>query len=132
MQFMLKKILPVVDDNSEKLMIYNNLNAVFLLPIFIFTANEHVEIMRSVEVFSDVFFWEITIGAGIMGYLINFATYLQIKYTSPLSHNVSGTAKAAAQTVLALVIFRNPVSLQGLFGCAIVIIASSIYTQIKS
>jgi len=51
-----KKILPVVDDNSEKLMIYNNLNAVFLLPIFIFTANEHVEIMRSVEVFSDVFF----------------------------------------------------------------------------
>ena len=34
-----KKILPVVDDNSEKLMIYNNLNAVFILPpiIYLFT-----------------------------------------------------------------------------------------------
>ena len=34
-----KKILPVVDDNSEKLMIYNNLNSVFILPplIYLFT-----------------------------------------------------------------------------------------------
>ena len=30
-----KKILPVVNDNSEKLMIYNNVNAVLLLPIII-------------------------------------------------------------------------------------------------
>ena len=28
-------------------------------------------------------------------------TGLQIKVTSPLTHNISGTAKAAAQTVLA-------------------------------
>jgi len=127
-----KKVLPVVDDNSEKLMIYNNLNAVFLLPVFIFGANEFTEIQQSAAVFSDSLFWTITIVAGIMGYLINYATYLQIKFTSPLSHNVSGTAKAAAQTVIALLIFRNPVSTQGLLGCAIVIVASFIYTQIKS
>ena len=30
-----KKILPLLDDNSEKLMIYNNMNAVLILPIFI-------------------------------------------------------------------------------------------------
>jgi len=125
------KILPVVDDNSEKLMIYNNLNAAILLPICIFFTNERIEILNSMEVFHDSLFWTITLVAVIMGYLINFATYLQIKYTSPLSHNVSGTAKAAAQTIVALIIFRNPVTTQGMFGCAIVIIASFVYSQIK-
>jgi len=126
-----KKVSSVVEDNSEKLMIYNNINAVLLLPVFIFAANEHTEIQTHFGVFFDSFFWSITIIAGVMGFLINYATYLQIKFTSPLSHNVSGTAKAAAQTILALLIFRNPVSIQGLTGCAIVIIASSIYTQLK-
>eukprot|EP00485_Elphidium_margaritaceum_P000166 CAMPEP_0202694290 /NCGR_PEP_ID=MMETSP1385-20130828/8187_1 /ASSEMBLY_ACC=CAM_ASM_000861 /TAXON_ID=933848 /ORGANISM="Elphidium margaritaceum" /LENGTH=290 /DNA_ID=CAMNT_0049350107 /DNA_START=10 /DNA_END=878 /DNA_ORIENTATION=+ len=37
-----KKILPVVDDNSEKLMIYNNMNAVLLLPIFIVLFTDEV------------------------------------------------------------------------------------------
>ena len=32
---------------------------------------------------------------------IGYVTGLQIKVTSPLTHNISGTAKAAAQTVLA-------------------------------
>ena len=53
-------------------------------------------------VFYDSFFWAISITAGIFGFLINFASYLQIRFTSPLSHNVSGTAKAATQTVIAL------------------------------
>ena len=34
-------------------------------------------------------------------------TGLQIKVTSPLTHNISGTAKAAAQTVLATQWFQE-------------------------
>ena len=49
--------------------------------------------------------------AGVAGFLINIATYLQIKYTSPLTHAISGTAKACVQTVLGVMIYRNPVSL---------------------
>ena len=41
-----------------------------------------------------------TIG-GVFGFGIGYVTGLQIKATSPLTHNISGTAKAAAQTVLA-------------------------------
>ena len=127
-----KKILPVVDDNSEKLMIYNNLNAVFLLPIFIvlFT-DEIIEISVSQYAFQQSNFWGITCVAGIFGFLINFASYIQIKFTSPLTHNVSGTAKAAAQTLIALYVFRNPVTAIGLLGCGVVIVASFAYSRVR-
>eukprot|EP00484_Ammonia_sp_Unknown_P017306 CAMPEP_0197031434 /NCGR_PEP_ID=MMETSP1384-20130603/10438_1 /TAXON_ID=29189 /ORGANISM="Ammonia sp." /LENGTH=322 /DNA_ID=CAMNT_0042460957 /DNA_START=27 /DNA_END=991 /DNA_ORIENTATION=+ len=86
-----KKVLPVVDDNSEKLMIYNNMNSVLILPIFIvlFT-DEVIEISVSQYAFQQTAFWGITVIAGIFGFLINFASYIQIKFTSPLTHNVSG------------------------------------------
>eukprot|EP01084_Bolivina_argentea_P019159 35633_1 len=127
-----KKILPVVDDNSEKLMIYNNLNAVFLLPIFIVAfTDEVIEISVSQYAFQQIQFWEITLVAGIFGFLINFASYIQIKFTSPLTHNVSGTAKAAAQTVIALYVFQNPTTATGLIGVAVVIFGSFAYSRVR-
>jgi len=127
-----KKVLPFVDDNSEKLMIYNNINAMIILPfcIYLFT-DEPIYVKYNMEVFSSLTFWTITVVAGIMGYLINFATYLQIRFTSPLSHNISGTAKAAAQTIIALIVYQNPITLKGMVGCAIVIIASFAYSRVK-
>merc|ERR1719273_553114 len=127
-----KKILPLLDDNSEKLMIYNNMNAVLILPIFIvlFT-DEVIEITVSQYAFQQTQFWGITLIAGIFGFLINFASYIQIKFTSPLTHNVSGTAKAAAQTVIALYVFQNPTTAIGLLGCGLVIIGSFAYSRVK-
>ena len=43
-------------------------------------------------------------------------TGLQIKVTSPLTHNISGTAKAAAQTVLATQWFQEVGRGQGAGG----------------
>lgn len=127
-----KKILPVVEENSEKLMMYNNLNAVIILPIFIFLfTDEAAEISLHQKAFMTMVFWVITIIAGLFGFLINFASYIQIKYTSPLSHNVSGTAKAAAQTVIALMVFRNPVTLQGIVGIIVVILGSFAYSRMR-
>eukprot|EP01084_Bolivina_argentea_P169691 294142_1 len=127
-----KKILRVVDESAEKLMIYNNLNAVFLLPIFIvlFT-DEVIEISVSQYAFQQGQFWGITLVAGIFGFLINFASYIQIKYTNPLTHNVSGTAKAAAQTVIALYVFQNPSTTKGLIGNAVTIIGAYAYSRVK-
>jgi hypothetical protein len=36
--------------------------------------------------------------------------FLQVKYTSALTNTISGTAKACVQTLLAAMIFRNPIS----------------------
>lgn len=42
---------------------------------------------------------------GIMGFAIGLVTVMQVKATSPLTHNISGTAKAAAQVIFVLFIF---------------------------
>jgi len=128
----IKKIMPVVDNNSEKLMIYNNINAIILLPIFIILfTSEPIEINMSSFVFYTQTFWGITLVAGIFGFLINFASYIQIKYTSPLGHNVSGTAKGAFQTIVALYVFQNPWTYQGIFGQAFILIFSFVYSRVK-
>jgi hypothetical protein len=43
----------------------------------------------------------------ICRFAIGYVTGLQIKVTSPLTHNISGTAKAAGQTVLATHLYNE-------------------------
>lgn len=56
---------------------------------------------------------------------------LQIRYTSPLTHNISGTAKAATQSALAYVIWQNEVTFMACFGIFLVLFGSSLYTAVK-
>jgi hypothetical protein len=44
--------------------------------------------------------------AGVLGTLMNIASFFQIKYTSALTHNVSGTAKSCVQSILAWFIYQ--------------------------
>ena len=49
----------------------------------------------------------IQVRVNIPRFAIGYVTGLQIKVTSPLSHNISGTAKAAGQTVLATHLYNE-------------------------
>ena len=42
---------------------------------------------------------------GFLGFLVGYATSLQIKLTSPLTHNISGIAKSCLQTILGVFYF---------------------------
>ena len=54
---------------------------------------------------SNPIFWSAMCIAGFFGFSIGIVTVLQIKATSPLSHNISGTAKAAVQSMMAFYIW---------------------------
>lgn len=43
---------------------------------------------------------------GVLGFLLNIATYLQIRNASPLMYLISGTVKPALQAFLALLVFH--------------------------
>ena len=45
--------------------------------------------------------------AGILGFSMGYVTGYQIQMTSPLTHNVSGTAKSYVQTLLAVVVYTE-------------------------
>ena len=73
-------------------MYYNTINAIIILAPFMLISGELQEIQKLTFLHEPVFWVNMTIAA-VMGYLINIASFLQIKYTSPLTHMISGTAK---------------------------------------
>lgn len=68
---------------------------------------------------------------GIFGFAIGYFTMLQIKVTSPLTHNVSGTAKACAQTVLATYWYDEKKTVLWWISNIIVLTASATYARIR-
>jgi hypothetical protein len=81
--------------------------------------------------FFSVLFWIAMLVAGIFGFSIGIVTVLQIKATSPLTHNISGTAKAAVQSLLAFYIWKNSWTIKGLLGIFITLGGSLAYTYVK-
>jgi GDP-fucose transporter C1 len=126
-----KKVLPVVDNDHWKLTFYNNINAIILfLPLMAYF--EAGVIMEAVHLqFVNPVFWSAMMVAGCFGFSIGIVTVLQIKATSPLSHNISGTAKAAVQSMMAFYIWKNPATLMGVSGMFVVLGGSLVYTFVK-
>lgn len=76
-------------------------------------------------------YWAIMTLGGLLGVSIGIATAHQIQMTSPLTHNISGTAKAAVQTLIALLVYRNVVTGLGLVSIAIVLGGSMAYALVR-
>lgn len=126
-----KKVLPAVDDNHWKLTFYNNINACLLfLPLVFFFEWEVLVGAVNAQLISGAFWSAMTV-AGFFGFSIGIVTVLQIKATSPLTHNISGTAKAAVQSMMAFYIWGNPATVMGVLGIFTVLGGSLLYTLVK-
>lgn len=125
-----KKILPMVDNNVWRLTLYNNINAtVLFIPLMLFFGEFNTVI--SFPHLGNVHFWYVMSISGFLGFAIGYATGLQIQYTSPLTHNVSGTAKACAQTVLACMYNGDVKSFLWWCSNMTVLVGSMSYTEVK-
>lgn len=95
-----KTVLPAVNNEIWLLSYYNNLYAcIFFVPLIIF--NGEIKTLMEYNNILSLNFWSLMTISGFCGFAIGYVTALQIKVTSPLTHNISGTAKACAQTVMA-------------------------------
>ena len=125
-----KRVLPNVDNNIWRLQYYNNLNALLLLlPLIVITGE--VSVLRAFPYWTSPYFWALIITAGLFGIAIGYVTALQIQVTSPLTHNVSGTAKACAQTILACVVYSEAKPFWWWVSNAMVLGGSSAYTYVR-
>jgi len=126
-----KKVLPAVEDNMWKLTYYNNINAsILFIPLVLYFEGDKIKDAMNVQLISPMFWAAMTV-AGVFGFSIGIVTVLQIKVTSPLSHNISGTAKAAVQSMLAFYIWGNPATVMGVLGIFVVLGGSLLYTLVK-
>uniref|UniRef100_K9IJV7 Putative gdp-fucose transporter n=1 Tax=Desmodus rotundus TaxID=9430 RepID=K9IJV7_DESRO len=125
-----KKVLPVVDNSIWRLTFYNNVIACILfLPLLLLLGE-----LRTLRLFvqlDSAHFWGMMTLGGLFGFAIGYVTGLQIKFTSPLTHNVSGTAKACAQTVLAVLYYEETKSFLWWTSNLMVLGGSSAYTWVR-
>jgi GDP-fucose transporter C1 len=148
-----KKTLKYVNQEVWLLSYYNNAYSVFLfLPLIIVSgelktvmAYEHLKEMwfwgklSLISLLQNLFFYKIVLGfflgmmtvSGLCGFLIGYVTSLQIKVTSPLTHNISGTAKACAQTVLATSYYNESRTNSWWASNFIVLFGSFAYARVK-
>jgi len=125
-----KKILPVVDDNHWRLTWYNNINATVMFLPLVYYFERHI-LVEFMDTLTSKIFWVGMNIAGFFGFAIGIVTVLQIKATSPLTHNISGTAKAAVQSIMAYVIWKNEPTFMGVLGIFTVLGGSLLYTYVK-
>ncbi|XP_063800393.1 GDP-fucose transporter 1 isoform X2 [Pseudophryne corroboree] len=124
------KILPAVEGSIWRLTFYNNVNACILfLPLLLLFGE--VNTFISFDKLDSLYFWGMMTLGGIFGFAIGYVTGMQIKFTSPLTHNISGTAKACAQTVLAVFYFHDTKSFLWWTSNAMVLGGSFSYTWVK-
>lgn len=125
-----KKVMPAVDGNIWSLTFYNNVNACFLfVPLMVIFGE--IPVVTSFEHLMDMSFWSMMTIGGIFGFAIGYVTGLQIKVTSPLTHNISGTSKAAAQTVLATYWFSEVKPFWWWVSNLVVLVGSGAYARVR-
>ncbi|CAF0753592.1 unnamed protein product [Adineta ricciae] len=100
------RCLPCVDNNVWRLCLYNNFNACILFLPLMLIFGELTPVFTFPKLFNIPFWFAMTM-AGVLGFSMGYVTGYQIQMTSPLTHNVSGTAKSYVQTLLAVVAYSE-------------------------
>lgn len=109
---------------------YVNLYSCILFIPLMMISGEFSVVAKYSNLFEPSFWGYLTIG-GICGFSIGYVTGLQIKVTSPLTHNISGTAKACAQTVMATQWFSESKSWLWWLSNFVVLFGSGMYARVK-
>ncbi|RUS35557.1 triose-phosphate transporter family-domain-containing protein [Jimgerdemannia flammicorona] len=126
-----KKTLSVVENNQWRLLHYNTTLSILFLAPLVFFSGELSDIAAYVYFLDEFPFWFLMTITGVSGFAVNIAMFLQIKYTSALTNTISGTAKACVQTVLAAMIFQNPISVMNATGILLALFGSGYYSWIR-
>ncbi|CAK1578052.1 unnamed protein product [Parnassius mnemosyne] len=125
-----KKVLPSVNQEVWLLSYYNNAYSIILfLPLIVM--NGEIGVLWNYNNFDSIYFWMQMVMGGVCGFAIGYVTSLQIKVTSPLTHNISGTAKACAQTVLATQWYNESKNALWWTSNLIVLGSSALYARFK-
>jgi len=125
-----KKVLPAVDNSIWQLSYYNNVLAcVLFLPLMAFFGETAA--IHHLLATAPGRYWLTLLTTGVCGFAIGYVTGLQIQVTSPLTHTISGTAKACAQTVLATSWYGETRGVLWWLSNFVVLGASLAYTRVK-
>lgn len=92
---------------------------------------EHNEVISFPKIFDSYFWFAMTV-SGVLGFSMGYVTSLQIQVTSPLTHNVSGTAKAYAQTLLGVFYYNEIKTTLWWISNVLVLCGAGLYSHVRN
>jgi len=134
-EVLVKRSLPLVDGNYTVLLVYTTLMAsVFLLP-FIWISGDSSKVQNEIASFTCasefLLYFGFMILSGVFVTLLNFASFLCIKVTTPLTFNIAGIGKAGLEAAGALLILGDPCSYKVVIGLFLKMSGCCSYVAIK-
>eukprot|EP00736_Rhodelphis_marinus_P009064 Rmarinus@m.24668 len=69
--------------------------------------------------------------SSLVAFLVNLMNFLVTKYTSAVTLQVLGNVKTVLAIVVSVIIFRNPVTMQNIIGCSIILGGVYMYNRFK-
>lgn len=122
----LKHFMDDIVKNQWELSFYNNFNSCLIIPLMILI-NKEIPVLAAhkSELTFSYFSWIFI--AGLIGLFVGLTTQLQIKYTSTLSHNISGVMKNCIQTFMGAAYYKTPLTFKGMCGLLLVVGGSFSY-----
>lgn len=123
-----KRVLDKID-NSYSMLFYMNLGSTLLYLPFLFVFSQFNIVYH--KKLSDSFFIVALMLTGVLGFLINLASNMEINFTSPTTHQISNNAKSVLQTILAVVIFAELKPVFWWCSNLLVVVGAVGYTVIK-
>uniref|UniRef100_A0A7S0YLG0 Sugar phosphate transporter domain-containing protein n=1 Tax=Hemiselmis tepida TaxID=464990 RepID=A0A7S0YLG0_9CRYP len=79
----------------------------------------------------DQRFWAFNFATATVGFVLNLASMMQVRVTSPLTHMVVGAFKGAVTTCLGVVMYGNKMNMTSALGVTILISCSFFYSYLK-
>ncbi|XP_073135755.1 GDP-mannose transporter GONST5-like [Henckelia pumila] len=73
----------------------------------------------------------IIFGSGVFAFCLNFSIFYVIQNTTAVTFNVAGNLKVAVAIACSWLIFRNPVSVMNIAGCAATLLGCTFYGYIR-
>ena len=86
-------------------LVANIIASVAFIPVVVFTGQLASAIAAPELV--DPFFWVFMLVTGVLGCLMTWVSAMQINVTSPVTHHISSNSKAVAQTIIAVMWYRE-------------------------
>eukprot|EP00899_Mesostigma_viride_P010562 jgi/Mesvir1/19507/Mv16604-RA.1 len=72
-----------------------------------------------------------SMSSAVLAFVLNLAIFFVIQFSSGLTFNVLGNLKVAVAILVSWLIFRNPMSLGNVVGCAVTVIGVTLYGYVS-
>jgi GDP-fucose transporter C1 len=121
----IKKSITALGNDEWLLMEWNSVVSLAIMTPFLWWSGGVAVITQG----RSARFWVRQVTSGIFGFAINIATFLNIKVTSPLTHQVAGIMKGSLQALLAYLLFGDAEGMSPLkaVGIVTVLVFSFLY-----